>query len=555
MGVLNIIDGIFVRLLLGQFQIEIEVAVGTSHQEVVARRISPHLIDHLAKGDELPRAGGHRRRFAIPEEVDELHQDYLQGLLLMPKRLHGGGHPGDVPMMISAPDVDHGLKTSQELVPVVGDVGCKIGRIPVLPDDNPVFFVPEGCGPEPEGPSFPIDETLLFQIQEELFDAFVPIEFPFAEVEVENDTEGPQILFDSFQNCARSIIGETRNDLGRVPDQVFFPVPFEQFRSQVADVIAFVASFGKFRRLTQQFTIAEQNGFPQIVHLVSRIVDVIFPGNLIADGRKNVRDDVTHDGPARMTDMKRPRGVGADKFHLDPLAFSQIRRSVPIPLPPDGLEERGQSTLPNKKVQKAGTGDLHLRQHPFAIVDPFRQNLRDLTGILFRLGGENHRNVGGVIAVAGISRQLHFDPGGRNRRQKAFVDGRLNRFFEKLYQYLFHTEPFTKGNHTGLAIPVRFFSRIYILLLDGEVTRIIDTTDGARCIGRNAVALLATFTPCTDRAILLLRPHDPYTPLVGAGLKPALLFTILTANGETLRQGLPIGNDTLPQGVPRSQEN
>ena len=143
-----------------------------------------------------------------------------------------------------------------------------------------------------------------------------------------------------------------------------------------------------------------------------------------------------------MADMERPRGVGADELHMDPPSFSQIRRSVAIPLPQDGIEERGQSPLPDKKVQKAGTGDLHLIQHPIAIRNPFQKDLRDLTGILFHLGGEDHRDVGGVIAVAGILRQLHFDPGGRHQRQAPRLHARLNRLFKKLYQCLFHAGPF-----------------------------------------------------------------------------------------------------------------
>ena len=442
MGVLDVIDGIFVRLPLGQLQIEIEVAVGTPHQEVVARRILADLVDDLAKGDELPGAGGHGHRFAVPKEADELHQDHLQGLLLMPERLHRGGHPRNVPVVVGSPDVDHRLETPQELVPVVGDVGGEIGRGPVLPDDDPVLLIPEGGRPEPECFSFPIDETLLFQLTEELFDAFVPVKIPFAEVEVEHDAEGPQVLFDPFQDGARGIIGEKCRDLGRVLGQVSLPVPLEQFRGQVADVIPPVAALGELRRLAQQFPVAQQNRFSQVAHLVSRIVDVIFTENLIADGRKDVRHDVAHDRPARMADMERSRGVGADELHLDPPSFSQIRRPVAIPLPPDGIEERGQSLLPDKKVQKPGTGDLHLLQHPIAILDPFQQDLRDLTGILFRLGGEDHRDVGGVIAVAGIPRQPDFDPWGRHRRQAPRLHTRLNRPFEKLYQYLFHAGPF-----------------------------------------------------------------------------------------------------------------
>ncbi len=64
---------------------------------------------------------------------------------------------------------------------------------------------------------------------------------------------------------------------------------------------------------------------------------------------------------------------------------------------------------------KSGTGDLHLLQNPSGILDPFRKDLGDFTGILSRLRGKDHGHVGGVIPVAGILCQFHFDMGRRRR--------------------------------------------------------------------------------------------------------------------------------------------
>jgi hypothetical protein len=72
---------------------------------------------------------------------------------------------------------------------------------------------------------------------------------------------------------------------------------------------------------------------------------------------------------------------------------------------------------------------------------------------------------------------------------------------------------FTNGDHAGLALPAHLFHRVDIPLLDGKVARIIGAADAARCVGRNAVPLLTVLTPCADRAVPLLRCHNPLPPV------------------------------------------
>ena len=72
---------------------------------------------------------------------------------------------------------------------------------------------------------------------------------------------------------------------------------------------------------------------------------------------------------------------------------------------------------------------------------------------------------------------------------------------------------FTEEIQTGSALPAHLFRRVDIPLLDGEVARIIEAADAARRIGHDTVPFLAILAPCADRAILLLRLHDPYTPV------------------------------------------
>ena len=41
------------------------------------------------------------------------------------------------------PNIDHPLETALELVEMIGNVGCKIGKLTVLPLYDPVFFIAE----------------------------------------------------------------------------------------------------------------------------------------------------------------------------------------------------------------------------------------------------------------------------------------------------------------------------------------------------------------------------------------------------------------------------
>ena len=74
-GVLDVEDGILGRLLLGELEVEVEVAVRLAHQEEEPRRIGPDLVDHFAHGHELARALAHAHRFAAAGEANHLHQN------------------------------------------------------------------------------------------------------------------------------------------------------------------------------------------------------------------------------------------------------------------------------------------------------------------------------------------------------------------------------------------------------------------------------------------------------------------------------------------------
>jgi hypothetical protein len=125
MGILNVIDWVFIGLFLGHLEIEIEMAVGASHEKIVTGRIPSHLVHNLLEGDKLSRSGGHGHRNTSPQEVHKLNQNDLKGLLFKAKGLNSCLHTRDIAVVVGTPDIDDPMEAPLELVAVIGDVGGK----------------------------------------------------------------------------------------------------------------------------------------------------------------------------------------------------------------------------------------------------------------------------------------------------------------------------------------------------------------------------------------------------------------------------------------------
>src|SRR2546426_2922047 len=144
MRVLDIIDGILRGLLLGQLQIEIELAVGPPGQEDELRGIRADIFDDLPQGDELARSLRHRHALTTAHQIDDLYQDYYQTVLRVAKGLHRRLHAGNVAMMIGSPNIDQQVIAARQLVAMIGDIGCQIGKLSVLLPYNTILIVAEG---------------------------------------------------------------------------------------------------------------------------------------------------------------------------------------------------------------------------------------------------------------------------------------------------------------------------------------------------------------------------------------------------------------------------
>ncbi|OPY11073.1 MAG: hypothetical protein A4E66_01441 [Syntrophus sp. PtaB.Bin001] len=150
MGVLDIVNRVFIRLPLGQFQIEVKMTVRTPHKEIIASSITTNFLNNFLHRDKFSGPGRHRYRFAVPKQVYQLNKDDTQNILGIAQGLNPGMHPGNIAMVIRPPDINNRIKSPFILVLVVGDIRGKIGRFTILAHNYPIFVIAEICCFKPQ---------------------------------------------------------------------------------------------------------------------------------------------------------------------------------------------------------------------------------------------------------------------------------------------------------------------------------------------------------------------------------------------------------------------
>src|SRR5262249_56128096 len=75
--VLHVVDGILVRLLAREVDVDVDRLVGAARDEVPARRVDADLLDQLAQEDDVAAALRSLARLAALDDVHELVDDHL----------------------------------------------------------------------------------------------------------------------------------------------------------------------------------------------------------------------------------------------------------------------------------------------------------------------------------------------------------------------------------------------------------------------------------------------------------------------------------------------
>jgi hypothetical protein len=124
----------------------------------------------------------------------------------------------------------------------------------------------------------------------------------------------PRIVFnrESPPYCRKKFIAVARLDFG----------------SQLFDVIAGIAAFGKLDLLAERFPVARVKRQSQILHLVAGVVDVVFPFDIEAGRFVQARQHVADHSYSAVTDVQRPGWIDTGKFNLHFLSVADVELGI-----------------------------------------------------------------------------------------------------------------------------------------------------------------------------------------------------------------------------------
>ena len=134
-------------LRVRQVEIDVELRVGRTAHEGVARRIHTDDVDEVLEGDDRAGALRHPHWFAVLHEVDLLADQDLEIDVRDIAERRGHRHQSlDVAVMVGAEQDQVAFESALSLVQVVGEVAGDVGALAVFLDDDAVFVVAEvGC--------------------------------------------------------------------------------------------------------------------------------------------------------------------------------------------------------------------------------------------------------------------------------------------------------------------------------------------------------------------------------------------------------------------------
>ena len=143
--VLDVVDGIGARRLCSEVDVDLDRLVMTPRDEIPAGRVDTDLVHELVEEHNVPTTLRHLRRLATLRQMDELVEEHLDTLRVVPEHPSHRCVPLSRPVVIGAEHIDRAVEATVELVGEVCDIGCAIRRQPSLlggADQHPVVVVP-----------------------------------------------------------------------------------------------------------------------------------------------------------------------------------------------------------------------------------------------------------------------------------------------------------------------------------------------------------------------------------------------------------------------------
>ena len=183
-------------------------------------------------------------------------------------------------------------------------------------------------------------------------------------------------------------------------------------RKRCADRLQIIAGIEPFRNLAdilaERLAVAQERRAREHIDLGAGIVDVIFPGDVMAGKVQQARQRIAEHRAPAMADMHRAGRIGGDVFDID-LAGSTCRAaSVGSAFAQHGAQRIRPGLRLQGEIDEAGPGDID-RGNQIVMAQFFRDLFGEIAWLGLGFLGQHHRGVGRHVAMRGVARRLDHD--------------------------------------------------------------------------------------------------------------------------------------------------
>ena len=410
-GVLHIINRVFVVLANGQTQVKFQMGVGGPRIEEIPSGVARNFIQQVGQGDRLACPLAHADGLAVPHQPHQLHQHDFQPVgSVQPQDIQSGFQPSHMAVMVRAPNIDDSVKAPLfKFVPMVGDIRGKIGIKAVGPAKHVVFVAAVLAGAQPERPFFFIGSAFLGQQVYRFLHIAGFMEGGFKEPHIVRNPVFFQVRPHFGQVFLQAEFHQLRPAFRFRRLAVSVAVQVVKFPSQLPDIVAVIAVFreGEGVLPVQQLKIPGLQRLGEFIDLVACVVDVKFPRHLGAGALQYLGQAIAQHAASRVAHVHGACGVGGDKLHHNFLRLVLPRAAILPPLFGNILQNAGKISRRQPQVEKAGPGHFAGGEQRALQLSLSANRLGDFSGVHAQRLGGLHGEGGSKIAVFHILGNLH----------------------------------------------------------------------------------------------------------------------------------------------------
>jgi len=408
-SVLHVVDRVVLRLLAGQFQIEVHVGLDVSGDEEPAGGVNADVVAQFAQRDGVAGALGHLDFLAVLDQTDHLDQIDFQRALRIAHGFQSRRHAGDIAVVVGAPEVDQLGVAALQLVDVVGDIRRHVGQRAVALDQHAVLVVTVFGGLEPESVVLLEGQVHGLHAVKHIVDALgvVLIEEALVDPGIEFAAVHLQVALDLGELAVNALVLEVRHALFRIRIQPLVAVFLSDLVGDVDDILRVVAVFRQRVVISSKvLEVAGDQRFSQHVDLVAGVIDVEFAQADIAGRLQQTCDGISPGGAAGVSAVQVAGRVGGNIFNQDVQAVAGLVLAVVVSRLQNVRDVGGQLRTLDAEVDEARLGDGYVGNFRYGSLQLLCQRLRDGGRGLMQDLGQAHRDVRGIIAHFRIPRDL-----------------------------------------------------------------------------------------------------------------------------------------------------